>query len=417
MTNPSLSFRFAFFLSLSLTTSSSRYTSSSFSTPKATPSDLLSLLSSNSHSSRVNPIIARELNSCFKFLVPFSPNLNHSPRKLTSVNLTAPIYNYDMINDFIWWPPESVLELARLAVDSGGDPAAIQRLLDPTIITVPDVEGSKEHRCELTRTPYGRRFIHEELNLYLKFLFELIVARGPSVGLDVSLNRFDLFHGHLFLAVDSGRLGSNVTYDDSMNLRNILWLAPLPGNSAKSWVAPVGVENLIFWWMGNMILILQRPSPVSTLHSRQFLIVVTCRVLLHITNELMRLLHSSMGNCYTLVFLASTVRLLFNDHEVTGSNLGHSLSGCRGTSLARFKEGFLLVAWEHCYVFPSLNPGVLGVLVVLDARPDGIIYRDLIPDYVNVARTIYEEDLGETVVDVNYLNIGSKTSDYQIFLC
>ncbi|KAE9593693.1 hypothetical protein Lalb_Chr18g0045761 [Lupinus albus] len=322
MTNPSLSFRFAFFLSLSLTTSSSRYTSSSFSTPKATPSDLLSLLSSNSHSSRVNPIIARELNSCFKFLVPFSPNLNHSPRKLTSVNLTAPIYNYDMINDFIWWPPESVLELARLAVDSGGDPAAIQRLLDPTIITVPDVEGSKEHRCELTRTPYGRRFIHEELNLYLKFLFELIVARGPSVGLDVSLNRFDLFHGHLFLAVDSGRLGilfhakeypaydkqvfpynmgfcqrgSNVTYDDSMNLRNILWLAPLPGNSAKSWVAP-------------------------------------------------------------------------------------------------------------------------GVLVVLDARPDGIIYRDLIPDYVNVARTIYEEDLGETVVDVNYLNIGSKTSDYQIFLC
>ena len=27
---------------------------------------------------------------------------------------------------------------------------------------------------------------------------------------------------------------------------------------------------------------------------------------------------------------------------------------------------------------------------VLDARPDGIIYRDLIPDYVNFARTIYE---------------------------
>jgi hypothetical protein len=27
---------------------------------------------------------------------------------------------------------------------------------------------------------------------------------------------------------------------------------------------------------------------------------------------------------------------------------------------------------------------------VLDARPDGIIYRDLIPEYVNVARTIYE---------------------------
>lgn len=27
---------------------------------------------------------------------------------------------------------------------------------------------------------------------------------------------------------------------------------------------------------------------------------------------------------------------------------------------------------------------------MLDARPDGIIYRDLIPDYVKFARTIYE---------------------------
>ena len=28
--------------------------------------------------------------------------------------------------------------------------------------------------------------------------------------------------------------------------------------------------------------------------------------------------------------------------------------------------------------------------MVLDARPEGIIYRDLIPEYVNFARTIYE---------------------------
>lgn len=31
-----------------------------------------------------------------------------------------------------------------------------------------------------------------------------------------------------------------------------------------------------------------------------------------------------------------------------------------------------------------------GVLVVLDARPGGIIYRDIIPEYANYARTIYE---------------------------
>lgn len=222
----------------------------------------------------------------------------------------------------IWWPPEPVLELARLAVDSGGDPAAIHRALDPTIIPVPDVEGSSDDRCQLTRTPYGRRFISEELNMYMQFLFELIVDRGPSIGFDVALNRFDLFHGHLFLSIDSGRLGilfhareypaydkkmfpynmgfcqrgSNVTYDDSMNLRNILWLAPFPDNSTKSWVAP-------------------------------------------------------------------------------------------------------------------------GALVVLDARPDGIIYRDLIPDYVKMARTIYEDDLGEVAVDVNILNVGSQSQNYQIFIC
>lgn len=31
-----------------------------------------------------------------------------------------------------------------------------------------------------------------------------------------------------------------------------------------------------------------------------------------------------------------------------------------------------------------------GVLVVLDAHPGGIIYRDIIPNYVKYARTIYE---------------------------
>ncbi|KAI9121851.1 hypothetical protein K1719_007241 [Acacia pycnantha] len=103
-----------------------------------------------------------------------------------------------------------------------------------------------------------------ELNWYPKFLFDVIVDWGPSIGLNVTLNRYDLFHGHLFLAVDSGRLailfhakeypecdnevfpynmgfcqrGSKVKYDDSINLRNILSLAPLPHNSTKSWVAP-----------------------------------------------------------------------------------------------------------------------------------------------------------------------------------
>lgn len=34
--------------------------------------------------------------------------------------------------------------------------------------------------------------------------------------------------------------------------------------------------------------------------------------------------------------------------------------------------------------------GLTGVLLVLDAHPGGIVYRDLIPEYVKIVRTIYE---------------------------
>ncbi|KAB1202192.1 hypothetical protein CJ030_MR8G007902 [Morella rubra] len=307
----SLSLRLTFLLSLSFTASyssslpffnkPSSTSSPPSSTPKATPLDLLSILGPKPQSSTINPLIAQDLKSCLKFLVPFTPTKRKmESRKCLTTKKDLGLRqiggrSHGEENELIWWPPEPVLELARLAVDSGGDPAAIHRALDPDIINVPDVEGSKENRCELTRTPYGRRFISEELNYYLEFLFELIVDRGPTIGLDISLNRYDLFHGHLFLAVDTRRvgilfhakeypaydkevfpynmgycqIGSNVTYDESMNFRNILWLAPLPSNSSKAWVAP-------------------------------------------------------------------------------------------------------------------------GVLVVLDAHPEGIIYRDLIPEYVSFARTIYE---------------------------
>ncbi|KAJ4968010.1 hypothetical protein NE237_014711 [Protea cynaroides] len=359
MRNPSTCFKFTIILSLSLAVSSSFSTpsffhrvwpwpisassspsSSSSFTPKATASDIVSLLGSREEASRISPKEAQELRSCFKFLAPFRPVTVGkefgtfwirrrdvlSEEEQDSKRILAGKFISDRnrvhVDDLISWPPESVMELARIAVDSGGDPAAIQRLLDPTPLTVPDVEGSVNARCELTRTPYGRLFINEELNSYLAFLFEVIVARGPSVGLNVSLNRYDLFHGHLFLAADSERLGilfhakeypayeqeifpynmgfcqkgSNVRYDDSMNLRNILWLAPLPSNSTKEWLAP-------------------------------------------------------------------------------------------------------------------------GVLVVLDAYPGGIIYKDIVPDYVKEARTIYEDDFGEVVVDVNYLNIGKEAANYKIFIC
>ncbi|KAL2254143.1 uncharacterized protein LOC105168920 [Sesamum indicum] len=297
------------------------YTLSPTTRPKATVSDLLSLLGPPPQAESVNSQVARDLRSCFKFLVPYNQTVP-ARRSLRSKLSLSRNRSGKEIDELILSPPAPVLELARLAVDSGADPGAIHRTLDPTIIPVPDVEGSNEDRCELTRTPYGRRFVNEGLNSYLEFLFEIIVERGPSVGLHVSLSRYDFFHGHLFLAKESGRLGilfhakeypaydkelfpcnmgycqvgSNVPYDDSMNLRNILWLAPLPSSSSNAWLAP-------------------------------------------------------------------------------------------------------------------------GVLVVLDAHPEGIIFQDLIPEYVNFARTLYEEDFGEVVLDVNYLNVGAEAPKFQIFIC
>lgn len=150
MSYPSISFRFLLFLSFSLTASSlpplplfsKRYGhgpsshSSSTPKPKATPSDLLSLLGSKPQSLAVNPVVACELKSCFKFLVPFSPLEEPGHRKLGlgRPKRTGPTRREE--NELIWRPPEPVLELARLAVDSGGDPAAIHRLLDPTVTPV-----------------------------------------------------------------------------------------------------------------------------------------------------------------------------------------------------------------------------------------------------------------------------------------
>lgn len=154
MGKPSFSLGLTIFVSLSLTASSYSISSSSScspiflkpsspsTSPKATPSDLLSLLGSKSQSSTINPLVAQELTSCFKFLVPFTPNVNklcpqkYPNRKVLNLKQKGDLCQREEEDELVWWPPQPVLELARLAVDSGGDPAAIQRALDPTMITV-----------------------------------------------------------------------------------------------------------------------------------------------------------------------------------------------------------------------------------------------------------------------------------------
>lgn len=147
------SLRLTLFLSVSLTASysiasspHSIFTLRSFSTslppkvPRATPSDLISLLGPSGQSPLVKPQVARELRSCLRFLVPFSPvasDYNSRRRKLSS-EVNDPREQ----NQLVWWPPESILDLARLSFDTRGDPSVIHRTLDPSIIPVRQSDSS-----------------------------------------------------------------------------------------------------------------------------------------------------------------------------------------------------------------------------------------------------------------------------------
>lgn len=155
MSQPLFSFKFAFFFSLSFAAS---YTATSTVTftppysfrklklrssasppesavPKASVADLLALLGPPQQASAVNTQEACQLRSCLKFLVPFSPSSQAPNRR----SLSSKLSNRRSVseeNELIWWPPAPVMELARLAVDSGGDPSSIHWTLDPTVIPV-----------------------------------------------------------------------------------------------------------------------------------------------------------------------------------------------------------------------------------------------------------------------------------------
>lgn len=148
MVNSYVPLRFTIFISFSIAAASSFKLASSQSPssfPKATAGDLLSVLGPSSAASYLNPAVSREIKSCLKFLVPFKsdkskPELGRCSLRTGlcsgKIDAVEKLSKFEEENSLIWWPPESVLELARLAVDSGGDPGSIQRTLNPKMIPV-----------------------------------------------------------------------------------------------------------------------------------------------------------------------------------------------------------------------------------------------------------------------------------------
>eukprot|EP00899_Mesostigma_viride_P013378 jgi/Mesvir1/22040/Mv25763-RA.1 len=137
----------------------------------------------------------------------------------------------------------------------GAMAARVRGMLTKETFPVPTcVNGVTIEKCQLTRDPLTQRFQDQAINRYFESVFEAICAIAPCmVPARFRLSRYDLFHGHLFLAHDTGRMGilfhareyprlcdefpihlgycqqgSPERFDSAMHYRNVLWLGPCP---------------------------------------------------------------------------------------------------------------------------------------------------------------------------------------------
>ncbi|KAL2630984.1 hypothetical protein R1flu_015670 [Riccia fluitans] len=226
--------------------------------------DLLALFGGEEAASSVELSRAKELRACVRSLVSGSPFPGPKAPRIMGDELSGQSLRS------VESPPVAIKQLARSAVEWGGDLNVILNELEPMNYSIPDIERIDEDGCSLTKFDFGRRFKNREINEYLTNLFRTIQKLAPTAGLNISLSRYDLFHGHMFTAHGTGRLGilfharefpafdekrfplnlgfcqkgSNVPYDHTMTSRNIVWLAPMPDCSSterkcsERWLAP-----------------------------------------------------------------------------------------------------------------------------------------------------------------------------------
>lgn len=130
----SISLSLPYFNSSPLPLSTSNKTTTTTTSPREAAAHLLSLLGTKEQASAINAKEARDYRSCLRFLVPFSP-ASHRVSTAGGRDLLEERRRRSP-DEMVWWPPLPVMELARLAVDSGGDVGAVHRALDPTVLPV-----------------------------------------------------------------------------------------------------------------------------------------------------------------------------------------------------------------------------------------------------------------------------------------
>jgi hypothetical protein len=137
---PPLQLKLAFAISLAVSVSccASHPSSATSPSPQAVAADLLAVLAGPRAAARVPAVEATRLRSCIRFLSPLGPAAPkaRSFRDASSRKVLLEGWNAAGADEMVMWPPAPVMDLARLAVDSGGDPGAIHRALDPTVLPV-----------------------------------------------------------------------------------------------------------------------------------------------------------------------------------------------------------------------------------------------------------------------------------------
>jgi hypothetical protein len=106
-------------------------------------------------------------------------------------------------------PPAVWGDVCADLVSGGG--GAFERWVTSACEELPDVHGSAAAHCQVARQPWAHRFNDPQLSAFVAALFLSVVAppgRATAAWKRLGapaplLNRFDLWHGHLFLAHSS----------------------------------------------------------------------------------------------------------------------------------------------------------------------------------------------------------------------
>lgn len=247
-----------------------------------------------------------------------------------------------------WWQLCEAISASQLP--------GLQAHLQPARCSLPDIQNSTGARCQLGRQPWAYSFADARLSAFAAALFVAIVQGWAGAAKQLGapppqLNRFDLFHGHLFIANECSTPNKQ-TFQNTPVAQH--------ANSASRKSAAAGNLN-----SSQHHKLHTAQQPLQQQHLQQISDSSSCRVGV--------LFHASEYPAYQ----PSSFPI----------NLGHcqARSSCRYS--ARAMDLRNIIWWQ----------GQLAVLDVGEASP---LHDSLLHQGTQPLRTVYEEDFGTPLAEL-----------------